>query len=82
MGTHALGEELTPLQQIERDAMCGDRSAVLQVVSGLRGYRALVQKLIDRRYGDGFTELGSTSDDVEEIEGAPLPIGVDQNKSR
>ena len=70
---------LTPLQQDERDAMCLDRQAILRVVSALRGYRALVQKLIARRYRDGFTELGFTSDEVEELEGGALEPDLDSS---
>jgi hypothetical protein len=63
-------EELTPLQQDERDALCGDRGAIMRVVSALRGYRARVLRLWNARYNDGFTELGSTVEDVNEIEGS------------
>jgi hypothetical protein len=65
--------DLTPLQQDELDALCGDRAACLRVVSGLRGYRALVQRLVGARYRDGFVEAYSVPNDVEEIEGGDLP---------
>lgn len=42
-----MAEELTPLQQEERDAMCGDRMSVIRVVSGLRAYREFVRRLLD-----------------------------------
>lgn len=42
-----MGEELTPLQQQERSAMCGDRQSVLRVVGGLRSYRDFVRRLLD-----------------------------------
>ena len=54
---------LTDLQQDERDAMLGNRDALLRVVSGLRKYRALVRKLL----GDG-AHLPDVSLEVERIE--------------
>lgn len=47
---------MTPLQQDERDAMTGDRSALLRVVSGLREYRTLMQRLADARYSDSAVD--------------------------
>lgn len=42
-------EEQTDLQRIERAAMTGDRTAVLQVVSALRRYREVVQAVLSTR---------------------------------
>lgn len=44
--------ELTPLQKVERAAMCGNKAAVLQCVNALRSYRALVREIL------GVTSLG------------------------
>lgn len=63
---------LTPLQQDERDAMCGDRAAVLRVVSALRGYREAVRSVLSTRYRDGFIDgvaAAALSSSAEEIEG-------------
>ena len=46
-------DELTQLQQAEREAMTGDREAILTVISALRRYRALGKRLLDSRYSDG-----------------------------
>jgi hypothetical protein len=63
--------ELTKLQRAERDAMCGDRDAVLAVVSGLRQYRAAVETLLAKRYRDGEVDAVAMSffqNTVEDIE--------------
>lgn len=46
-------EELTILQEDERQAMLLDRAAVLRVVSALRRYRAAASELLRSRYQDG-----------------------------
>lgn len=66
-------EELTPLQELEKEALCGDRQAVLRVVSSLRRYRAESKKLLDSRYRDGECDslsLHEFNEEIEEIEKA------------
>lgn len=66
-----MDDELTPLQDHERSAMTGDRTAVLHVVSALRQYRAAVAALLVARYSDGFVDGVATSaldDTAREIE--------------
>ncbi len=66
--------ELTPLQQDELHALAGDRTAVIRVVSGLRLYRAAVEKAL-QAWADGEVD-GYHTDElpdalvaaVEEIE--------------
>ena len=50
-------EERTPLQDLERRALTGNRSAVVQVISALRRYRAAVKELIENQYKDGERDL-------------------------
>jgi hypothetical protein len=64
-------EELTYLQQQEREAMCGDRAAILVVVSAVRQFRALIHRLGNSRYSDGECDgysLTTFFDEVAEIE--------------
>lgn len=64
-------ERLTQLQADERAAMLGDRAATLRVVSGLRRYRALVERLLGARYGDGAVdgyEAAAAETEIEAIE--------------
>jgi hypothetical protein len=58
--------KLTDLQQDERDAMCGDRAAILRVVGGLRQYRALVEKLLSMH---DFSSTCRVWVNLEDIEG-------------
>jgi hypothetical protein len=63
---------LTPLQQDERDALTGDRRAVLRVVSALRAYREAVKTALDTRWGDDAIDGAhshSLACAVKEIEG-------------
>lgn len=66
---------LTPLQLTEREAMTGDRSAVLRIVSALREYRREVKQLLERRYSDGEVDgatlhgFASAIDDIENPSG-------------
>jgi hypothetical protein len=50
-------EELSNLQLLERQTLLLDRSAIIQVVSALRGYRELSQKLLSKRYENGECAL-------------------------
>jgi hypothetical protein len=63
-------EERTPLQDIERRAMTGNRAAVIQVINALRGYREAARKLIDQQNKAGFSTEALTvfEYEVEEIE--------------
>ena len=63
-------EERTPLQDLERRALTGNRFAVVQVISALRRYREASKKLIDQQNKDGFSTqaLSAFEDDIEEIE--------------
>lgn len=64
-------EERTPLQDIERRALTGNRAAVIQVISALRRYREVSRGVIDRWFNDGETDaaiMDAFSDAVEEIE--------------
>lgn len=56
-----VGSERTWLQEQERLALCGDRAAVLRVVSGLRVYREEFSRLVDRRWRDGTADGASVS---------------------
>ena len=70
-----MGEELSELQKIERQAMTGDRAAVIAVVSALRRYREASRKLLGARYRDGECDAVSLSTfesgigEIEEMEG-------------
>jgi len=60
---------LSELQQLERDALTGDRGAIIRVVSGLREYRAAVADAL--RLGTGGIDSYCASrlaDAVAEIE--------------
>lgn len=62
----------TPLQLDELEALTGDRAAVLSVVSALRRYRELVNRIAKARYADGEVDgatLASLLSEVSEIEG-------------
>lgn len=63
-------EERTPLQELERRALTGNRFAVVQLVGSLRKYRAAANKLIAQQNKDGFSTEALTAfeDEVEEIE--------------
>lgn len=57
--------------QLEKDALLGDRAAIIQVVSDLRGYRAASAKLLAARYRDGACDgfsMSQFNDAVQEIE--------------
>jgi len=60
--------------ETEKEAMVGDRQAVLQVVSALRTYREAVRKLLGARYADGecdsysLHELSMVVQELEEEE--------------
>jgi hypothetical protein len=45
-------EERTPLQDLERRALTGNRFAVVQVINALRGYRKASSQLLSARYID------------------------------
>lgn len=45
--------ELTPLQEMERAAMCGDRQAIIGLVDAVRCYRKAVKTLSSQQYQDG-----------------------------
>ncbi len=49
-------QELSPLQQDERDALCGCRSATIRVVDALRKYREESNKILAARYSDGAVD--------------------------
>jgi len=58
-------------EETERRALLCDREAILQVVSALRRYRAIVIKTLDSRYRDGecdAVQLSNLQFEVEEIE--------------
>lgn len=58
--------------ELEKQALTGDREAILAIVSDLRRYRAVFKRLIDSRYGDGTVDGATVSmimSDVEDIEG-------------
>ena len=61
-------DELTPLQQDERDAVLRDREAILRVVSGLRRYRLAVAKLLASRYQGGSVDGVATHELASEVE--------------
>lgn len=63
-------EERTPLQELERRALTGNRFAVVQIINALRRYRAAANKLIAQQNKDGFSTEALTAfeDEVEEIE--------------
>jgi hypothetical protein len=63
-------EERTPLQELERRALTGNRFATVQVISALRRYRAAANKLVAQQNKDGFSTEALTAfeDEVEEIE--------------
>jgi len=45
-------EERTPLQDLERRALTGNRFAVVQVINALRCYRKASQELLSAKYID------------------------------
>lgn len=63
---------MTRLEHDERAALCGDRAAVICIVSALREYRAAVERLLASRYRDGFVDGAATNtlalarEDIEE----------------
>ena len=64
--------QVTPLQQSERDALTGSGSlAIIRVISALRSYRAAVATLSSKNYVDGECDavalsiFFSTIDDIE-----------------
>lgn len=63
---HTKPSELTPLQQLERKAMAGDRAALIHVVSALRGYRAAAALLIERRYDGSGDVIGMHANEFKE----------------
>lgn len=74
MTTDALGNELTPLQECERQAMCDSRGsrATSELVDAIRRVRAAVQTLRGSRYADGECDavaLGAFFAEFTEIEG-------------
>jgi hypothetical protein len=60
-------KQLTPLQEDERAALTGDRSAVIRVVSALREYRKLVETMSGRH--EMHNVRADADDDVPRIEG-------------
>jgi hypothetical protein len=67
-------ETLTDLQQDERDAMTGNRMAVIRVVSALRQYRAAVGEMLSKRYADGAVDgatLSAFASSVDEFDPQP-----------
>jgi len=64
-------EERTPLQDLERRALTGNRFAVVQVISALRRYRAAAEALMEKLRQDGECDvvtMNAFADTVEEIE--------------
>jgi len=64
-------ETLTPLQEDERAALCGDRVATLRVVTAVRRLRASAANLLARRYRDGECDavaLHQFASEVESVE--------------
>jgi hypothetical protein len=63
-------EERTPLQDLERRALTGNREAVIYVISALRRYRNAAKKLVDQQNRDGFSTqaLSAFEEDIENIE--------------
>jgi len=64
-------KELTPLQETERSALCGDRSAILRLVSAVRKFREESARLVRGRYGDGAVDgvmVLNFMDAIESIE--------------
>jgi hypothetical protein len=70
-------EERTPLQDLERRALTGNREAVVKVISALRCYRKAAQELLSAKYIDSeyddvallrFNEsVQNIENDVEEV---------------
>ena len=61
--------ELTPLQEHERAAMCGDRAAVARVVTAVRHQRAVLRRLIAELRFE-CTNKNRLEQEVEGIEAA------------
>lgn len=64
-------QERTPLQDLERRALTGNRFAVVQIISALRRYRALSTNLLQSRFADGScvsADVTAFEDAIEEIE--------------
>jgi hypothetical protein len=66
----ATTEDLTPLQNDEREALCGDRAATIRVVSALRSYREAVAALLAARYRVDDYTMSVLADAVAVIEAA------------
>ena len=47
--------------EIEKQAIVGDREAILTVVSDLRRYRAICERLLGARYSDGTVDGATMS---------------------
>jgi hypothetical protein len=60
-----VSDELSDIQEREREALCGSRLAVIHVVDALRRYRAAVKAALAQRYSDGFID-GAHSSKLEE----------------
>lgn len=64
--------ELTESQKNELEALAGNHTAIVRVVSDLRQYRAAAKKLLSLRYRDGECDACALCDfetDVNEIAG-------------
>ena len=57
------------LFDIERAAMCGDYDAILKLVSGLRSYRAAIDRLAANRHRDGEVDSADMHAFLSEIAG-------------
>ena len=67
---------MTALQQVERAAMTGDRTAILTLVSAVRQWRAATQQLLEGHYLDGEhrdLRVGAFVDTVQRIESLEEP---------
>ncbi len=48
---------LTPLQETEREALCGDRQAIARLVSAVRKFRVLLDTLADEQKAEGAVTM-------------------------
>lgn len=70
---------LTSLQRLERTALCGDRMAIVLVVSGLRAYRSAMAELRDSR-GPNCTERSVVDEALRQAEEAEQ-LGAEDGES-
>lgn len=63
-----MSESLTPLQAIEREALTGNRFAIVELSSAIREYRSACEQLLSKVYHDGYADSVAISELREAIQ--------------